>query len=110
MLNKLASGKLTVEFEKETREIEKQWVLLVRNDEIRTKLATETPRLKKENYVLWFDTIGHKNCTIISLVDLLKGIDKADFNKAVKKCISSNDYCESWGIKLSDVSGLSSEE
>ena len=93
--------------DRESIALAEKWVLLVRTNKIKDNL-NKNNFIDKEKIERWGKMLN--SCTIISLVDLLKGIDKADFNEAVKKCISSNDYCESWGIKLSGVSGLSSEE
>ena len=90
--------------DRESITLAEKWVLLVRTNKIKDNL-NKNNFIDKEKIERWGKMLN--SCTIISLVDLLKGIDKADFNEAVKKCISSNDYCESWGIKLS---GVSSEE
>ena len=101
MLNKLASGRLTVD----NQEVQEKWILLVRNDQIKGKLTPEKCRLGEKNEKLWKEII--KNCTIISLEELIVGISPDDFNEAVSRCIKSNNYSAEWGINLSAPSGVS---
>ena len=101
MLNKLASGRLTVD----NQEVQEKWILLVRNDQIKGKLTPKKCRLGEKNEKLWKEII--KNCTIISLEDLIVGISPDDFNEAVSRCIKSNNYSAEWGINLSALSGVS---
>ena len=78
---------------------------------IEEKLTPEKCRLGEKNEKLWKEII--KNCTIISLEELIAEISPDDFNEAVSRCIKSNNYSAEWGINLSapsGVSGLSSQE
>ena len=107
MLNKLASGKLTVD----NKKVQEKWILLVRNNQIKGKLTRKKCQFGEKNEKLWEEII--KNCTIISLEELIAGISPDDFNEAVSRCIKSNNYSAEWGINLSapsGVSGLSSQE
>ena len=101
MLNKLASGRLTVD----NQEVQEEWILLVRNNQIKGKLTRKKCRLGEKNEELWKEII--KNCTIISLEELIVGISPDDFNEAVSRCIKSNNYSAEWGINLSAPSGVS---
>ena len=101
MLNKLASGRLTVD----NQEVQEEWILLVRNNQIKGKLTRKKCRLGEKNEELWKEIIKH--CTIISLEELIAGISPDDFNEAVSRCIKSNNYSAEWGINLSAPSGVS---
>lgn len=91
-------------------EILSLWVLLVRSNKIRDALIKNNFK-NKEKHEFWGKMLC--SCCIISLEELLEESDREDFNEAVKKCISTEDYLQSWGIKPSGpsgVSGLSSQE
>ncbi len=103
MLNKLASGRLTVD----NQEVQEEWILLVRNNQIKDKLSPKKCRLGEKNKKLWEKVIANANCKIIFLGELIAGISPDDFNEAVSRCIKSNNYSAEWGINLSAPSGIS---
>lgn len=99
MINKLIEG-VTIENQK----IEKKWVLLVRNKKIRKKLSSSA-KLGATSKELWEKMC--KNCCIVSLEDLLLGVEEDVFETAVKKCLTPlKSFHEDWEVSLSVPSGL----
>ena len=99
MINKLVEGVKIGD-----KKVEKKWILLVRNTEIKKKLSSST-KLGKKNRKLWEKM--RKTCCIISLEDLLSGVKKDVFENAVTKCLTPEiSFHEDWGISLSGPPGV----
>ncbi len=94
MINKLIEGRLLVD----EVNVNREWILLVRNGEIKGKLQTPT-RLGAANQSLWNNMLN--TCTIISLEDLLVGVETDVFESAVQNCLNpQQSFHEDWKISI----------
>ncbi|MEA4863720.1 MAG: hypothetical protein VB042_10480 [Victivallaceae bacterium] len=73
------------------------WILIVRDEDVRQNLIGKTS-LGAENKTKWDCMISH--CTIISLQELLKSIDRKKIDEMIDNCIrpKNNDYLDSWHL------------
>ncbi len=98
MINKLIDGELEVEIGKVKFIVGEKWILLVRNNSIKGKLEKKTA-LSDANRILWQNM--RDNCIIISLEELLVGVEISVFEDAVTNCLKTeNSYHKAWNIAI----------
>ena len=83
--------------------VNENWILMVRNEKIVTKLTPEKTKLGPKNLKRW--AAMRKNCTIISLQNFLSqlkdnGLTGNKIEDMIKLCITPDEetYIKNWGI------------